>query len=70
MSDKNNSSIAAKIAQLDELVAWFDSDQFELEQALEKFTAAEALAAEIEQELTEFKNSIEVVKARFDKAGE
>lgn len=70
MSDKNNPGVAAKIAQLDELVAWFDSDQFELEQALEKFTAAETLAAEIEHDLQEFKNSIEVVKARFDKAGE
>ena len=70
MSDKNNSGIAAKLAQLDELVAWFDSDAFELEQALEKFSAAEALAAEIEQELAEFKNTITIVKARFDKAGE
>lgn len=70
MSDKNNPTIAAKLAQLDELVAWFDGDQFELEQALEKFTAAETLAAEIEQDLKEFKNSIEVVKARFDKAAE
>ena len=70
MSDKNNPGIAAKLAQLDELVAWFDSDAFELEQALEKFAAAEALATEIEQELAEFKNTINVVKARFDKAGE
>lgn len=70
MSDKNNLGVAAKLAQLDELVAWFDSDQFELEQALEKFTAAETLAAEIERDLKDFKNSIEVVKARFDKAAE
>ncbi len=70
MSDKNNPGIAAKLAQLDELVAWFDSDQFELEQALDKFKEAETLAAEIERELAEFKNTITVVKARFDKAGE
>ena len=70
MSDKNNPGVAAKLAQLDELVAWFDSDLFELEQAIEKFSQAEALAAEIEHDLDAFKNSIEVVKARFDKAGE
>lgn len=70
MSDKNNPGVAAKLAQLDELVAWFDSDAFELEQALDKFKEAEALAADIERELTDFKNTINVVKARFDKAGE
>lgn len=70
MSDTNNQAIATKLAKLDELVAWFDSDGFELERALAKFTEAEALAAEIEQELAAFKNSIEVVKARFDKASE
>lgn len=70
MSDSNNQAIAAKLAKLDELVAWFDSDLFDLEQALDKFTEAEALAAEIEQELGEFKNAIEIVKARFDRAGE
>lgn len=70
MSDTTNSSIAAKLAQLDELVAWFDGDEFVLEEALDKFKAAETLAAEIEHDLKEFKNSIEIVKARFDKAVE
>lgn len=70
MSDKNNPGVAAKIAQLDELVTWFDSDLFELEQAIEKFNQAEALAVEIEHDLETYKNSIEVVKARFDKVGE
>jgi exodeoxyribonuclease VII small subunit len=70
MSNKNNLGVASKLAQLDELVAWFDSDEFELEQALEKFKAAEALAVEIEKDLNELKNSIEIVKARFDKVSE
>lgn len=70
MSDTNKLGVAEKIAQLDELVAWFDSDEFELEQAIEKFKAAETLAVDIEKDLNELKNSIEVVKARFDKAGE
>jgi exodeoxyribonuclease VII small subunit len=70
MSDTNKLGVAGKIAQLDELVAWFDSDEFELERAIEKFKAAETLAADIEKDLKELKNSIEVVKARFDKASE
>lgn len=70
MSDTNNEGVAGKLARLDELVAWFDSDEFELEQAIERFKAAEELAADIEKDLSELKNSIEIVKARFDKASE
>ena len=64
MSVKN--SIAEKTAELDKLIAWFDSEEFELEKALDKFSAAEALAGEIEKDLMNLKNNIEVVKARFD----
>jgi exonuclease VII small subunit len=64
MSEK--SSIAEKTAKLDELIGWFDSDDFELEKALDKFKEAETLAADIEHDLMELKNNIDVVKARFD----
>ena len=65
MSVKNNLTITEKTAKLDTLVAWFDSDDFELEKALDKFKEAEQLAAEIEHDLTIMKNNIEVVKASF-----
>ena len=65
MSTKNNLSIADKTEQLNELVAWFNSDTFILEEALGKFTEAEKLANEIEKELQELKNSITIVKAKF-----
>jgi exodeoxyribonuclease VII small subunit len=61
-------SIAEKTAKLSELVAWFDSDDFELEQALDKFSEAEKLAAEIEHDLLALKNNIEVVKAKFSES--
>lgn len=68
MSEKSKLSIAEKTAQLNELVAWFNSDKFELEQALDKFIAAEKLAVDIEQDLTDLKNQIEVVKTKFEGA--
>jgi exodeoxyribonuclease VII small subunit len=61
-------SIAEKTAKLDELVAWFDSDDFELEQALDRFKDAEKLAAEIEQDLVRLKNEVTVIKKKFDEA--
>lgn len=70
MSDKKTLSISEKMARLDELVVWFDSDGFELEQALDKFMEAKALADEIEGDLTQLKNTITVVDQQFDKAQE
>jgi exonuclease VII small subunit len=61
-------SIAEKTAKLDELVAWFDSDDFELEQALDRFKDDEKLAAEIEQDLVRLKNEVTVIKKKFDEA--
>lgn len=63
---KNNVTIQDKIAKLDELVAWYDSDDFSLEVALEKFKQAEELAKEIEQDLSALKNEITIVKQKFD----
>jgi len=63
---ENKQTIQAKINQLDELVAWFDSDDFTLETALDKFKEAEKLAEDIERDLTSLKNDIQVVKQRFD----
>lgn len=68
MSDKNKQTIAEKIASLNEMIAWFDGDDFELEQAMAKFSEAEKLAEEIEHDLTKLKNNIEVVKMRFNGA--
>lgn len=59
-------SIQEKTAELSELVAWFDSDEFALEQALDKFKAAEKLAQDIEQDLATLRNDIEVVKKSFN----
>lgn len=65
MSEANNqATVAEKMAQLDELLAWFDSDEFELEQAIEKYEAARKLAADIEKSLVALKNEIEVVQLR------
>lgn len=65
MSVKNE-SISEKITRLNELVRWFDGEEFNLELALDKFKDAEKLALEIEKDLLSLKNEIEVVKQKFD----
>lgn len=67
MSDLNkNKSVQDKLGELSELVAWFQSTSFKLEDAFDKFKQSETLAEEIEKDLTKLKNDIQVVKKKFD----
>lgn len=66
---QNDLTIQEKTAQLDRIVEWFDSDDFTLELALEKFKQAEEIATDIQADLAGLKNDIQVVKQRFDKDG-
>lgn len=50
------------------MVAFFDTDDFDIEQALEKYKEADKLAEEIRDQMVEVKNEITVLKERFDKA--
>ena len=65
MSDKSEITIAEKLEQLRELVSWFESDEFSIEQALDKFAQAEKLAQTIDEDLSVFKNKITVLKKDF-----
>jgi exodeoxyribonuclease VII small subunit len=64
---KNDNTIKEKIAELDALLAWFDSEEVDIEAALEQFEKVEKLAAEIKAELQETENKIEVIKQKFDR---
>jgi len=70
MSEANKTedkkSVQEKLTDLSELVGWFQGASFKLETALDKFKEAEALAEEIEKDLTKLKNDIKIVKKRFD----
>jgi len=62
---KDNQTIQQKIEQLDQAVAWFESDDFELEQASAKLKEAAKLAADIEHDLDSVANDIQIVKKSF-----
>ena len=70
MSEQSkDKSVQDKLTDLSELVGWFQGTSFKLETALDKFKEAEALAEEIEKDLTKLKNDIKIVKKRFDSEG-
>ncbi len=64
-----NKSISDKTIELTKMVEWFDSDDFTLEAALDKFKQAEKLATDIEKDLLSLKNEIQIVKQKFDNEG-
>lgn len=68
MSEKSKQkTVQQKLSDLNELVAWFQSDEFVLEKAVDTYKTAEKLAEEIESDLESIKNDIQVIKKRFDK---
>lgn len=69
MSQKNNEpSIESELAELDRLVAWFESEDFTLEEAMQHYETAEVLAKRIETRLADLKNEVTVLKKKFDQA--
>ncbi len=66
MSAKNNQSLTDQIAQLDELAAWFEQDDFDIEEAIVKFEEASVVAEAVKTKLTDLENKITVLKQRFD----
>lgn len=61
MSQTAKKSLSAKIAELDQAVEWFYSDEFSLDDAITKYQSATELAAEIEKDLVGLKNRVEVL---------
>lgn len=67
MSRQNNQpSIEVELAELDRLVAWFESEEFTIEEALAQYEKADVLAKRLESRLGELKNEVTVLKKKFD----
>lgn len=62
----SDNGIQKRLELLEEKMAWFQSDQFNLDEASAKFNEVDTLAQEIEEELMTMKNSVEVLKQKFD----
>ena len=60
-------SLNQKIEKLDGQVEWFYSDDFKLEEAVDKYKEVVGLAKEIEKDLENLKNEIEVLSEDFSK---
>lgn len=62
---KNDTSLNDQLRELDELLAWFDQDDFDLDEALKKFDQGVKLTEEIEERLKKLENKITVLREKF-----
>ena len=60
-SNADNCSLREQMEQLEEILAWFDSDEFELEAAVERYQQAARVAEQIDQRLREIKNKVTII---------
>lgn len=67
MSDKKL-TIEDLIDELEQLLAWFDSDNVTVEQSLKNYERAQELVREIETLLTAAKNQITKIDLKFNAA--
>lgn len=67
---KNDKPLSDQLKELDELIAWFDQDDFDLDEALKKFDEGAKLTSEIEARLQKLENKITVLRERFGEGGQ
>ena len=60
-SNADDRSLREQMEQLEEILVWFDSDEFELEAAVERYQQAARVAEQIDQRLTEIKNKVTII---------
>ncbi|MBB1562774.1 exodeoxyribonuclease VII small subunit [Candidatus Saccharibacteria bacterium] len=63
MTSKNK-TIEERIAALEQAVAWFESDEFTLGEAVERYQQVQQQAATIQTELAELRHTITVATAQ------
>ncbi len=63
---KQSKTIEEKMNELREMTAWFESEEFSLTEAADKFKQANALAKDIEKDLGELRNTVNELKQSFE----
>ena len=63
MTKKNEAkTLSEKIARIDEISAWFDSQEFDIEEAIKMFEEGAGLLKEVKADLASKKLAVEKIK--------
>lgn len=63
---KSSPTLQEQLTELDELLAWFDQPDIDLDAALAKFDQGVKLTEDIKKRLATFENKVTILKKRFD----
>lgn len=66
MTKEQELTLDEKIQRLNELVAWFESDEFSLDEATEKYRSANELLKQINQDVAKLEQEFVVVGESVD----
>lgn len=61
---KNTKSIEEKITDLEQQVAWFDGEDFKIEEAIDKYKSAKEIAEAIQKDIDELKNEVKLINRK------
>lgn len=67
MATKKEITFANAFKELEELTAWFEEEEVELDEGMKKFERGLELAEVCKKKLEEVENSVEKLKKKFDK---
>jgi exodeoxyribonuclease VII small subunit len=59
-------NFADKLAELEAITEWFESDNVDLNESLTKFERGMELSGELKKELQQVENRVEKIKQKFD----
>ncbi|HSH31820.1 MAG TPA: exodeoxyribonuclease VII small subunit [Candidatus Saccharimonadales bacterium] len=66
-SSDSQINFGAGLKELEDITAWFESEEVDLDQALIKFERGMQLAAELRSHLHKVENRVEKIKQKFDR---
>lgn len=67
MSNKDNLKTIKQLrTELQDILAWFEGEDFSLDEASSKYKTAETIATRINEQLDKHENTITALKKRFD----
>ncbi len=55
-----------QLEELEQIVEWFESEEVDIDQALEKFERGMELASNLEKQLSEMENKVQEITQKFN----
>ena len=63
-----NKSLQDQLDELDKIIDWFNQDDFDIDEAMQKFNQGVESAETVKERLENMENKIHILKERFDGA--